>query len=49
MYNAPLPYITQEIFTIKIIMIREPIKIDKDQIAEKEGNHTEVEVSISKE
>ena len=29
-------------------MIREIIKIDIDQIAEREGHHTEVEVSMDK-
>ena len=36
----------QEIFMIKIIMIREVIKIDIRQIAEIEEHHTEVEVSM---
>ena len=36
------------IFLIEIIMIREITKIDKGQIAEIEGHHTEVEVSMDK-
>ena len=38
----------QEIFMIKIIMIREIIKIDIGQIAEIEEHETEVEVSMGK-
>ena len=38
----------QEINLIKIIMLREIIKIDIDQIAEIEEHHTEVEVSMDK-
>ena len=35
-------------FMRKILMMRELIKIDIDQIAEIEGHHTEVEVSMDK-
>ena len=38
----------QEIFMIKIIMIREITKIGIGQIAEIEGHHTELEVSMNK-
>ena len=37
----------QEFFLIEIVMIRELINIDIDQIVEIEGYHTEVEVSIA--
>ena len=38
----------KEISMIKITMTREIIKIDTDQIAEIEGHHTEVEVSMNR-
>ena len=39
----------QEISMIEIIMTRKIIKIDIDQIAEIEGQHTEVEISIERD
>ena len=38
----------QEIIMIEIIMIKDIIKIDIDQIVEIEGHHTEVEASMDK-
>ena len=38
----------QEIIVIEIVMIREIIKIDKDQTEEIEGQHTDAEVNMDK-